>query len=122
MFYISYHIIINEVQTYRGSIYAGKIGQSIIASSPNSKISKNVLTKRWMKNDITSREKVLKVLQTTEKALNIHQIARKAKISWYTAKTALHELMLLEKVYCLGRSEKGRGKPLLFRLKCEKKE
>jgi predicted ArsR family transcriptional regulator len=94
----------------------GKLGQSTASSSPNSKISKDILTQA-RNNQKTSREKVLEVLQATEEPLSIHSIANKAEVAWFTAKTALQELMFLGKVTCLGRDKERHGHPILFRLK-----
>lgn len=95
-----------------------KIGQSVVSSASNSKINKDILTRKWMKNDITSRDKVLEVLENAEEPMSVSGISRKAELVWITTRNALNELLLLGLVECLGRSKKGRrGNPLLFRLK-----
>lgn len=88
-----------------------KIGQSVLRRS-------GVLTEPWMKNKLTSREKVLRVLEEAEGKLSVSEIARRAGLSWPTTRNALNELMLLGKTV----GERiGKGKALLFKVKDEKK-
>lgn len=88
-----------------------KIGRSVLNNPP-----KDVLTRPWLNNTLTSRDKVLRVLEAKRGWVSISEIARNADLSWITTRNALNELLLLGKVEGV-RQKKGRGRPLLFKLK-----
>ena len=77
----------------------------------------DVLTRKWCRNAVTSRQKVLNLLLNSTHELSISQVARKLEISWVTARNALTELLALSLV-----KGERKGRELVFILTNETRE
>lgn len=80
-------------------------------------IKEAVLTRKWYRNKVTSRQKVLNLLLNSTQELSISQVARKLEISWVTARNALTELLALSLV-----KGERKGRELVFILTNEARE
>lgn len=73
-----------------------RIGKSVLRGK--NKIGDPIITQEWWGNKTLTKDKVLEVLKENPEGLSINAVAKKANVTWLTAKIALLELLSTDAV------------------------